>query len=330
MARTQTPTLDLRGVHKSFPAGRAGRAGRGATVQAVRGIDLRIEPGEVVALLGPNGAGKTTTLDMILGFTAPTAGTVQLLGGDPTRAVTSGAVSSVMQTGGLLPRLTVGATLALVASLFDRTDDLRDVAARAGITGLLDRRVGRCSGGEQQRLRFALALLPDPELLLLDEPTTGLDVAGRRAFWEAIRADADRGRTIVFATHYLAEADDIADRIVLMRAGRIVADGTPAQVKAAALGRRVRARVGAHVDAEVGALPGVTDVARAGGTLTVRTTDSDALARHLLGATDATDVEITAEALEDAFVALTTDATEATKATEATDTTATAPTGARS
>ena len=146
-----------------------------------------------------------------------------------------------MQTGGLLKDLTVRETVAYTASLFADTAPVDEVLAHAGIESIADRKVGKCSGGEQQRLRFAMALLSDPALLLLDEPTTGMDVEGRRAFWSAIRDDAEKGRTVLFATHYLEEADQYADRIVLISQGRIVADGTGSQIKALAAGRTVRA-----------------------------------------------------------------------------------------
>ena len=334
------PAVELRGLTKTFThRGRRRRATKGTTgttgttvtkgttgtdagltadptIRAVDGIDLVIGRGEVVALLGANGAGKTTTLDMLLGFTAPTSGSVRTLGLDPAQAAAAGRVGAVLQTGGLLPRLTVGETLALVASLFGR-DDVEAVARAAGIQGLLTRRVVACSGGERQRLRFALALLPDPDLLVLDEPTTGMDVEGRRQFWEAIRGEAGSGRTILFATHYLAEADAIADRVVLMGAGRIVADDTPARLRALSPGRRVRATVDPTHDAAIRAVPGVTAFARHGSTLQVRSTDSDALARDLLTRRDARDLEIDAESLEDAFVALTHPTDRSTQETSA-------------
>src|ERR1700754_4751120 len=224
------PAVQLRGVTKDF-----------GPVHAVRGIDLEIEQGEIVAFLGPNGAGKTTTIDMLLGLSRPTEGTVDVLGLRPRQAIARGLVSAVMQTGGLLKDLTVRETLAYTASLFADTQPVDDVLAHAGITGLADRKVGKCSGGEQQRLRFAMALLSDPALLLLDEPTTGMDVEGRRSFWSAIRADAEKGRTVLFATHYLEEADQYAARIVLISHGKIVADGSGSQIKALAAGRTVRA-----------------------------------------------------------------------------------------
>jgi ABC-2 type transport system ATP-binding protein len=181
------------------------------------------------------------------------------------------------------------------------------VLEEAGITEIAGRRAGKCSGGEQQRLRFAMALLPDPALLLLDEPTTGMDVEGRRRFWSAIRADAGSGRTILFATHYLEEADQYADRIVLMRRGRVVADGSGSEIKALASGRTLRATLRHPDEAAIRAVPGVDSVEVRGDTVIARTRDSDALARHLLTTTDAHDLEITAQALEEVFLDLTGD-----------------------
>ena len=296
--RTVAPALRLSAVTKSF-----------GDVHAVRGVDLTIEPGEVVAFLGPNGAGKTTTIDMVLGLSRPTSGTVEVLGTTPRDAVARGLVSAVMQSGGLLKDLTVRETLTYTGHLCGAVARVDDALDRAGITGLAERRVGKCSGGEQQRLRFAMALLSDPALLLLDEPTTGMDVEGRRAFWAAIRDDAERGRTVVFATHYLEEADAYADRVVLVSSGRIVADGTAAEVKALAAGRTVRATMTGPDDdtvARLTTIDGVDGVDVQGDTVRVHARDTDAVARFLLNHTDARDLEITARGLEDAFVALTT------------------------
>lgn len=286
--------IELRGVHKSF-----------GHVRAVQGVDLAVASGEIVAFLGPNGAGKTSTIDIILGLSRPDAGEVSVYGVPPRRAVAHGLVSAVLQAGGLLKDLTVGETIAYTASLFADSRPVQEVLARAGISEIADRKVGKCSGGEQQRLRFAMALVPDPELLILDEPTTGMDVEGRRGFWASIREDAGRGRTVVFATHYLEEADAYADRIVLIRRGQIVADGTPAQIKALAAGRTVRATLPGASEAELEAIPGVSGAEVRGETVLVHCTDSDAVARYLLTATQARDLEITTRGIEEAFLALT-------------------------
>src|SRR5215470_792006 len=229
-ARTAPLAVELTGVHKHF-----------GHVHAVNGVNLQLTSGEILAILGPNGAGKTSTIDIILGLSQANAGQVKVFGMQPRQAISRGLISAVMQTGGLLKDLTVRETVEYTGSLFARSQPAAEVLSGAGITEIADRRVGKCSGGEQQRLRFALALLSDPELLVLDEPTTGMDVEGRRNFWAAIRKDAEQGRTVLFATHYLEEADAYADRIVLIRKGEIVADGTSAQVKSLASGRTVRA-----------------------------------------------------------------------------------------
>ena len=293
------PAIELRGIHKRF-----------GHVEAVRGIDLRVASGEIVAFLGPNGAGKTSTIDVILGLSQPNEGSVSVYGMEPRQAISRGLISAVMQTGGLLKDLTVGETLQYTASLFVNAQPVADVMKRAGITELTDRRVGKCSGGEQQRLRFAMALLSDPELLILDEPTTGMDVEGRRGFWTSIRQDAELGRTVLFATHYLEEADSYADRIVLIRRGQIVADGTSAEIKALAAGRTVRATLPGADEAKLHDLPGVDRVEIRGDSVLIHASDSDAVARYLLTSTPAKDLEITTRALEDAFIALTSDETE--------------------
>ncbi|WP_254185114.1 ABC transporter ATP-binding protein [Nocardioides panacis] len=295
-AGSPVPAISLTGLTKSF-----------GPVRAVRGIDLEVEQGEIVAFLGPNGAGKTTAIDMVLGLSQPTGGTVDVLGYRPRQAIARGLVSAVMQTGGLLKDLTVRETVRYTASLFADTRPVDEVLAHAGITGLADRRVGKCSGGEQQRLRFAMALLPDPALLLLDEPTTGMDVEGRRTFWSAIRADAEKGRTVLFATHYLEEADQYADRIVLMRKGRIVADGTGSEIKALAAGRTVRATLDRPDHHALAGLPGVESLEVRGDTVLLHASDTDAIARYLLTQTDARDLEITARGIEEAFLSLTGD-----------------------
>ncbi|MFD3812630.1 ABC transporter ATP-binding protein [Rhodococcus sp. NPDC058639] len=307
MEHTGAPALELRDVVKTF------RAQGGEEAHAVSGLDLTVRRGEVMALLGPNGAGKTTTLDMVLGLTTPTSGSVAVFGAPPRQAVREGRVSAVLQTGGLLRDLTVRETVRIIASTFDTHRDIDDVLDSAGLSVLSRRMVSKCSGGEQQRLRFALALLPDPDLLVLDEPTAGMDVAARREFWATMHAEADRGRTIVFATHYLEEADAFAGRIVMMAGGRIVADGPTAEIRARATGRLVSAEVPPEFRDEAQAVlastPGVADISWVGKRIEVRTTDSDSVARILLVRLGARDLDIVSGSLETAFLALTQKAT---------------------
>jgi len=286
--------IDAAGLTKSF-----------GEVRAVDGVDLMVAQGEIVAFLGPNGAGKTTTIDMLLGLARPDAGAISVFGRSPRTAIAQGFVSAVLQTGGLLKDLTVRETVQLTASLFADARPVDEVLDRAGIRDIGDRMVGKCSGGQQQRLRFAMALLSDPGLLILDEPTTGMDVEGRHEFWNAIRADAARGRTVLFATHYLEEADAYADRVVLMSHGRIVADGTTAHIKNLVSGRVVRATLPGADQVALAALPSVKDVEVQGDRVVIGTTDSDAVARHLLTETAARDVEISSQNLESVFLALT-------------------------
>jgi ABC-2 type transport system ATP-binding protein len=292
--------VQLTGVSKNF-----------GHVRAVTNVSLQIASGEIVAILGPNGAGKTSTIDIILGLSEPSSGQVSVLGLQPRQAISRGLISAVMQTGGLLKDLTVRETVEYMGSLYARSQPVNEVLSGAGITEIADRRVGKCSGGEQQRLRFALALLSDPELLILDEPTTGMDVEGRRNFWAAIRKDAEQGRTVLFATHYLEEADAYADRIVLLRHGSVVADGTAAEIKAMAAGRTVRATLAEASEAVLRTIPGAESVEVRGETVLVHSNDSDAVARYLLTQTAAKDLEITARGIEDAFLALTGDDTVA-------------------
>jgi ABC-2 type transport system ATP-binding protein len=291
---TAIAAIRLRGLAKHF-----------GSVRAVRGIDLDIAPGEIVAFLGPNGAGKTSTIDMVLGLSRPTAGSVEVYGMQPQQAIGRGLISAVMQTGGLLKDLTVRETLTYTASLFSYAVPVDEALQRAGIDSIADRMVGKCSGGEQQRLRFAMALLPDPALLLLDEPTTGMDVEGRRAFWASIRGDAEAGRTVLFATHYLEEADAYADRVILVSQGRIVADGTAAQVRALASGTTVRATLADPDLDELRRLPGVDSVEVRGDSVLIHSRSGDDVARYLLNRTAAHDLQITTQGLEEAFLALT-------------------------
>ena len=298
---TDVAAIDLTGVVKSFKGPDGGR------FRAVDGLDLRVERGEIVALLGPNGAGKTTTLDIVLGLIDADEGRASVLGQPPRRSVLDGRVAAVLQSGGLLRDLTVRETTELIASTFDRPRPVAEVLERAGLGGLADRRVSKCSGGEQQRLRFALALLPDPDLLILDEPTAGMDVTARRDFWRTMRADADSGRTIVFATHYLEEADAFARRIVMVAGGRVVADGSTEEIRSQHSGRTLSVDVPDPVEPwleAVRALPGVREVVVDAGRATVRAEDTDAVALSVLRDLGGRNVEIRSADLESAFLAI--------------------------
>ncbi len=299
--------ISLSGVSKSFSGGTSK-----PRVHAVRNVDLGIRPGEIVAFLGPNGAGKTTTIDMMLGLTQPDSGQVTVLGQTPREAVSAGRVSAVLQTGGLLRDLSVRETVMMIASTFAEHSPVDDVIERAGLSDMSGRKVSKCSGGEQQRLRFALALLPDPDVLILDEPTAGMDVSARRDFWAAMHAEADQGRTVVFATHYLEEADAFADRIVLIARGVIVADGTTQDIRSRATGRQVGADLPpeANVSAvaeQLRGIPGVGRVDLEGHRITVLSGDSDSIARVLLTELGGRNLEITTGSLETAFMTITQD-----------------------
>jgi ABC-2 type transport system ATP-binding protein len=278
---------------------------RYGAVTAVDGLNLEIRSGEVVALLGPNGAGKSTTIDLLLGLARPDEGSATLFGMPPATAIARGKVGALLQSGGLLPDLTVAEIVELTASLHGKARPVPEVLRRAGIADLAKRRIAGLSGGQQQRVRFAMALVADPELIVLDEPTTGLDPEARRAFWSAMHEETAQGRTVLFATHYLDEADAYADRIVFMRAGKVVADGTASQIKGLAAGRTIRATLPGADLAALAALPGVDQAEGRGEAVLLTCHDSDAALRALLAATDARDIEVTGRGLEDAFVALT-------------------------
>jgi ABC-2 type transport system ATP-binding protein len=277
-------------------------------VRAVRSVDLAIAPGETVAILGPNGAGKSTTIDMVLGLTRPDSGRVSLFGMSPARAVAAGVVGGMLQTGSLIDHLTVRELIAMVASLYPHPLAVDEALRQTGASGFADRPTNRLSGGQTQRVRFAIALVANPDLLLLDEPTAALDVEGRRDFWASTRSVAAQGKTVIFATHYLEEADAYADRIVLMARGRIVADGPATEIKARVAGRTVRATLPDAGLAQLGALPGVMNADRHGDAVILTCIDSDAALRGLLSRFPAArDIEVHGSGLEEAFLTLTAD-----------------------
>ena len=272
-------------------------------VLAVDGLDLRIGRGETVALLGPNGAGKSTTVSAVLGLLRPAAGTVRVLGRAPADAVRAGGVGAMLQHSGLPGEARVGEVLHLVRRSYADPWPLDDLVATTGIGGLLGRDVDALSGGQRQRVLLALALAGQPPLLLLDEPTSAMDVEGRRAFWATMRELAARGTTVVFATHHLEEADAVTDRVVVMAGGRVVADGPSAGIRSAVAGRTVRfsAPDGAAFDR----VPGVTGTTRTGGTVALATTDVEATLRALLAdGAPLADLEVRGASLEDAVLSL--------------------------
>ena len=274
----------------------------------MRGLDLSLQRGSTVALLGPNGAGKTTTIDMLIGLTKPDAGTVSLFGRTPTEAVKAGMIGAMTQTGQLIDYLSVREVVTMMASIYPAPLDVEEALRISGANEFADRQTRKLSGGETQRVRFALALVADAELLVLDEPTVALDVEGRRDFWSAMRAFAARGKTVVFATHYLEEADAYADRIVLMSRGRIVADGAPTEIKATVGGRIIRATLPDVELLALHALPGVTMVDRKGDAITLNCSNSDATLRELLRTYPSVrDIEVRGAGLEEAFLELTVD-----------------------
>lgn len=299
----QSDAINVKGVKKSF-------AVRNSTVEAVKGISLQITRGEIVALLGPNGAGKTTTVDMLLGLSQPTAGSIQVLGQTPRQAIAAGQVSAVLQTGGLLRDMTVYETLKVIGAAHERPERVATVMERADLERIAKRKVGKCSGGEQQRIKFALALLPDPDVLILDEPTAGMDVMARRSFWQTMRAEATEGRTVIFATHYLEEAQAFAQRTVLLSQGRIVADGATEELRHLISGRTVaatfRSQAQAEQAGEFGQSVSITD--SQGLRYEFNCADSDSFAMALLKDYGARDLEISSPSLEDAFIKLTKDA----------------------
>ena len=271
-AREDRPAVWALGLAKSY----------GPTV-ALAGLDLHVAAGETVALLGPNGAGKTTTIGVLLGLSSPDAGQVQVYGRAPSRAVAAGLAGAMLQDAGLMPGVRVGELLAMVRGLYPRPLPFDELVDIADLGSLLGRRADRLSGGQAQRVRFAAAIAGDPLLLVLDEPTAAMDVPARRNFWRQIHGFAGRGRTVLFATHYLHEADDAADRVVVIAGGRKVADGPPAAIKARFGDRQVRFTLLQGSSALLAALDGVRAVEVDHARVTLHSADTDATVRSLAG-----------------------------------------------
>ncbi|GAA3707535.1 ABC transporter ATP-binding protein [Nonomuraea antimicrobica] len=276
----------------------------GGTV-ALDAVDLDVGQGETVAVLGPNGAGKTTLLSIALGLLDPGSGAVRVFGRTPVEALHAGGVGVLLQDSGLLEDARVAELVAAVAGMYPRPLPVEAAMRAAGVAELATRRVGRLSGGQQQRVRFALALVGDPKLLVLDEPTVGLDVESRRALWQEVRARTAQGSTVIFATHYLTEADDYADRVVLLAGGKIIADGPVNTIKSLVGGTEVRFVFEGADASGFETLPGVRQVRIEGRAVALHTGDSDATLRALFAAfDDVREVHTMSTDLESAVVSL--------------------------
>jgi ABC-2 type transport system ATP-binding protein len=274
-------------------------------VQALRQVDFTIRAGELVALLGPNGAGKTTAVKLFLGLAKPTTGTVSVFGGNPIHAEVRTRIGAMLQVAKVPETLRVREHIDLFSSYYPRPLPIDEILALAGLQEIKDREFGELSGGQRQRVLFALALCGDPDILFLDEPTVGLDVESRRVLWEEIRRLVARGKTVLLTTHYLEEADALADRVVVINRGEIIAEGTPAEIKASTAGRRIRCVTSLDIETVRG-LPGVIEVRRDRAGLEIRAGAAEPILRELL-MRDAgiSNIEVTSAGLEEAFLALT-------------------------
>ena len=276
---------------------------RGATV-ALNGLDLAIRPGQCVALLGPNGAGKSTSVALLTGRLRPDAGEARLFGGDPRDVASRGRMGVMLQEAGLPRTLTVREQVDLFRGYYAAPRPLDEILRLAGLDGLERRRCGALSGGQQRRVQFALAIAGRPDFLVLDEPTTGMDIDARRALWSAVRAEIARGAAVLLTTHHLDEAEALADRIVVIDHGRVIADGAPEAIKSrvSAVAIRCRTRLS---DGELAGLARVTGVSRDGGRATLLTTSASATLRELLSRDDTLDdLTVAGASLEDAVTRL--------------------------
>ena len=285
----------LEGVYKNY-----------GEVAALDNIDLTIRAGELVALLGPNGAGKTTAVKLLLGLAKPNAGRVSVFGGNPVLPVSRMRTGAMLQVARVPETLRVREHIDLFSSYYPRPLPADELLSLAGLREVQDRLFGELSGGQRQRVLFALALCGDPNLLFLDEPTVGMDVEARRALWQQIRKLVAQGKTVLLTTHYLEEADALADRIVVLNRGKVVAEGTPAEIKAKTAGRRIRCVSRLSPDL-IRQIPGVIDVCLDREALQIQATTPESVLRELLALdSELSQIEVTSAALEDAFLALTT------------------------
>ncbi len=291
---SRTVVAQLRQVNKTF-----------GVVHALRNLDFSVRAGELLALLGPNGAGKTTAVKLFLGLMRPSAGTVNVFGGNPIHAEVRTRIGAMLQVAKVPETLKVREHIDLFSSYYPRPLPPAETVAIAGLQEIKDRPFGELSGGQKQRVLFALALCGDPDILFLDEPTVGLDVEARRLLWEQIRKLVDRGKTILLTTHYLEEADALADRVAVINRGEIIAEGTPSEIKAKTCGRRIRCVSSLDIET-LQSFPGVAEVKRDRDIYEIRVADAEPVLRELLLRDPAVrDIEVVGAGLEEAFLALT-------------------------
>jgi len=274
-------------------------------ITALDGLNLSLHAGEIVALLGPNGAGKSTAVRLMLGLAAPTSGSIRIFGGNPRNAQSRTRVGAMLQAARITDNLRVREHIDLFRSYYPTPLPVAEIVRIAQLQGIEGRLFGTLSGGQKQRLLFALALCGNPDLIFLDEPTVGLDIEARRGLWQQIRQLKANGKTVLLTTHYLEEADALADRIIVVNRGRVVSQGTPAEIKRRSGGRRIRCQTSLSL-ASLEALEGVTGVEIADGFTTVTAHNAESVVRHmLLHDEQLANLEIASPALEDAFLALT-------------------------
>src|SRR5580704_17866865 len=286
----------LEGVNKNY-----------GQVQALKGVNFRVRAGEVVALLGPNGAGKTTAVKLLLGLLQPNTGKVRVLGGDPTNPENRMRTGAMLQVGRVPETLRVREHIDLFSSYYQNPLPAADVLAAAGLENLSERKFGDLSGGQRQRVLFSLAICGNPDLLFLDEPTVGLDVEARRMLWEQIRQWVGRGKTVLLTTHYLQEADALADRVAVINKGEIIAEGTPAEIKAQTGGKCIRCVTALSMESLL-KIPGVTDAKQDREAVEIHAREAEPVVRALLARDSSlSGLEITSAGLEEAFLALTQD-----------------------
>jgi ABC-2 type transport system ATP-binding protein len=276
-------------------------------IRALRNVNFTVRAGQVVALLGPNGAGKTTAVKLLLGLIQPNSGKTRVFGGDPTNPQNRMRTGAMLQVGRVPETLRVREHIDLFSSYYPKPMPLEEVLAASGLEKLRDRKFGDLSGGQRQRTLFALAICGNPDLLFLDEPTVGLDVEARRALWEEIRRLVERGKTVLLTTHYLEEADALADRITVINQGEIIAEGTPAEIKAQTSGKRIRCITALSL-ASLLQIPGVTDAKQDREAVEIHAREAEPVVRILLALDPSlSGLEITSAGLEEAFLALTQD-----------------------